>query len=333
MKGIMVDNAYRALKEVMALEENHNFIVITDDDKEAIGRVFEKAAKKITSRVTFYKFSSELRPFEDIPEDLILLLKDVDMAVTLFASYEEETPFRVKLVDKILSVAKKLGHGPGITESMMIKGPMSVDFGKMIENSKALIGILSGAVLVKIKAPAGTDIELDITDRPFITDAFIENGHFGNLPPGEVACAPVETKGTGSIVCDASVGSLGKVPYPLIVKIEWGRAIAFECKDKAFGKKCQESLSADENSTMIGELGIGLNPGARITGELLEDEKALRTGHIAFGNNLDMPGGQNMSKTHIDFVFKNPTMTFVFKDNTEKTVMKNGIISVMDDVN
>lgn len=59
----------------------------------------------------------------------------------------------------------------------------------------------------------------------------------------------------------------------------------------------------DEEARIIGELGIGLNPGAKLSGILLEDEKALKTVHIAFGNNENMDGVQNKSITHRDFLF------------------------------
>ena len=80
----------------------------------------------------------------------------------------------------------------------------------------------------------------------------------------------------------------------------------------------------DEEAGIIGELGIGLNPGAKLRGILLEDEKAIKTAHIAFGNNTDMVGGQNTSITHRDFLFYKPTIKVTYKDGSTKILMKNG---------
>ena len=44
-------------------------------------------------------------------------------------------------------------------------------------------------------------------------------------------------------------------------------------------------------------------PGARLTGEVLEDEKALGTAHIAFGASQG-PGGANTATVHIDGVMR-----------------------------
>jgi len=50
----------------------------------------------------------------------------------------------------------------------------------------------------------------------------------------------------------------------------------------------------------------------------LEDEKAFRTIHIAFGMNTDM-GGKIESKTHDDGIVTNPTVKF-----DGKIIMEHG---------
>ncbi|MCS7099138.1 MAG: hypothetical protein RMH84_02530 [Sulfolobales archaeon] len=68
----------------------------------------------------------------------------------------------------------------------------------------------------------------------------------------------------------------------------------------------------------LGEFGIGTNPGARISGIVLEDEKALGTVHIALGSNFDF-GGRVKAPIHLDGVIRNPD---VYVDN--KLVMRSG---------
>jgi leucyl aminopeptidase (aminopeptidase T) len=61
-----------------------------------------------------------------------------------------------------------------------------------------------------------------------------------------------------------------------------------------------ETLEAGgENGRTIAELGIGTNPGATITGAILEDEKAEGTVHVAFGTNIGIVGA-NQASVHID---------------------------------
>ena len=75
------------------------------------------------------------------------------------------------------------------------------------------------------------------------------------------------------------------------------------------------------NSRNIGELGIGLNPQATITGNMLEDEKAFRTCHFAIGENYD---NDAPSLIHLDGVVRYPTIVLKYSDGTEKTILLNG---------
>ena len=93
-------------------------------------------------------------------------------------------------------------------------------------------------------------------------------------------------------------------------------------------KKISELTAVDEQASVIGELGIGLNPGTRITGNMLEDEKTLGTAHIAFGNNADFPGGgKNFSKIHRDYLFYRPTIVVEYLDSNKKVVLRKGEIN------
>ena len=57
---------------------------------------------------------------------------------------------------------------------------------------------------------------------------------------------------------------------------------------------------------------------------MLEDEKAGETAHIAFGNNMDMDGGQNDSKTHRDYLFYKPTIIATYFDGSTREILKDG---------
>ena len=115
------------------------------------------------------------------------------------------------------------------------------------------------------------------------------------------------------------------------VILENGKIKKFESADTKLVKKIIELTNVDEHAKMIGELGIGINPGARITGNMLEDEKAIGTAHIAFGNNEDFPGGgKNRSKVHRDYLFYRPTIEAIYKDKTHRVVISKGEFLLKD---
>jgi leucyl aminopeptidase (aminopeptidase T) len=70
-----------------------------------------------------------------------------------------------------------------------------------------------------------------------------------------------------------------------------------------------EAKPDGEGVRTIAELGIGTNPSARITGNVMTDEKVMGTIHIAIGHNAVAPyGGQNRAPIHLDGVMGNPTV-------------------------
>jgi hypothetical protein len=65
------------------------------------------------------------------------------------------------------------------------------------------------------------------------------------------------------------------------------------------------------------EVGIGLNEKARITGNMLEDEKLRGTCHLAPGN----------VRCHVDMLIDKPTITVFYGDGTTKEIMRNGALA------
>jgi leucyl aminopeptidase (aminopeptidase T) len=74
----------------------------------------------------------------------------------------------------------------------------------------------------------------------------------------------------------------------------------------------------------VGEFAFGINPKARFVDEFLEAEKILGTVHVAFGENMDMPGGKNPSKNHMDMLISKPTVTVTKKDGKTIKILEKG---------
>jgi leucyl aminopeptidase (aminopeptidase T) len=324
----MTISAQKAMIHVLKLDKEDDVLIITDKHTKREGEAFYTAAIEYGSTAYLYFLPENNRPLLEIPSELSNLIEGKTIVLNVFKGMAEETPFRVKLIDNILTTKSvRVGHCPGITKSMMIEGPMNIDYSEMVIAANKLINSFKNAKQVHITAPGGTDIILCIKDRGFSTDTqLIDGSHIANLPCGEIWCGPIETKGNGLIVCDGSIGDIGNVRKPLKIFLEEGKIIKIESEDQKLVEDIEKLINIDEEARILGELGIGLNPGAKLTGNLLEDEKALKTAHIAFGNNEDMEGGQNKSKTHRDFLFNKPTMKVIFKDGSSKILLKEGEI-------
>jgi leucyl aminopeptidase (aminopeptidase T) len=129
------------------------------------------------------------------------------------------------------------------------------------------------------------------------------------------------------LVVDGSIGAVGTVVAPVRLELRGGRIASIACDDTKLLDEVRRLTSIDDQASVIGELGIGINPQARIVGRMLEDEKAFRTAHVAFGNNDDF-GGRNGSSTHLDFLFHRPSVVAARPDRSLRYLLQDGDIRV-----
>ncbi len=314
-----------AMVHVLDLVPEDRVLVVTDRSTSVCGQAFAAGARAHGCPVTTFSLPEKNRPLQDMPPEMQALLADTTVVINAIVGDSREIPFRLQWIHAIeVSGHIRMGHSPGIDEDMMVSGPMKVDYPQMLAAATGLIAGFSGASTIHITTPAGTDLHLDVTDRPFIHDlkATVEVG--ANLPCGEIYCAPVETGADGILVVDGCFGAHGQVPSPVAITVAQGQAVDVDCDDDKVTETIAGLMDTDTGSRTIAELGIGLNPGARITPRMLEAEKAHRTAHIAFGSNEGFPGGKNHSTMHMDYLIKQPTMEVFFPDGRSSMVMENG---------
>jgi len=321
----MTGAAVQALKKLFDISSNNRVLILTDIHCKRIAEAFKNASKEFGCHVETFEINEQNRPLKEPPEALLKMLTGSSIVLNIIKAYSEEIPFRIKWIFKVEESKKiKMGHMPGITEDMMLRS-VNVDYHKMRAVSDSLIRAFQKAVKIHITTKEGTNLILGVKDRLFTGEFGLINGEMINLPCGEVYCAPLETEADGVVVFNASIGDIGLLKTPLKVYLEKGRITKFDSEDKNLINKINNLQNVDEDSMVIGELGIGVNPGAAITGNMLEDEKALGTAHIAFGNNEDFPGGgMNKSKIHRDYLFYRPTIEVIYSDGSKQVITRQG---------
>jgi len=323
---LMTATAINAMDSAMNLTSSDRILILTDVHSRSIANAFKQAGFSKGCEVDVYQLDESIRPVKEIPAGLLALLHDKTIVLNIIKAFADEIQFRIKWIFMIKEKESiKCAHMPGITESMMTDGPLNVDFEEMKTRADSLIALLKDAELLHIYTVEGTDLKIGIKGRRFIDDIYIKSGQMANLPCGEIYCAPEETSADGVVVFNASIGDIGLLKTPIKIFLERGKIEKLESSDAELVQKVIELSKIDEYAKVIGELGIGINPGARITGNMLEDEKAIGTAHIAFGNNEDFPGGgKNRSKIHRDYLFHRPTIEAYYKDKTSRKIIHNG---------
>jgi leucyl aminopeptidase (aminopeptidase T) len=193
---------------------------------------------------------------------------------------------------------------PGVTEDMLAR-IMAGDFDLMARRSQQVAGLLTEAIEAHVSCPRGTDFTLDLTGREGLPDDGIltEPGAFGNLPCGEGFVAPLG--GAGRIVVAGTLASVGMADPPVTLTVVDGHLVAAE---DGLGPQFIELLRGKgAQGTNLAELGVGTNERAKLTGQVLEDEKILGTVHVAFGASAGI-GGTVSVPIHLDVVVLDATL-------------------------
>ncbi|MBI2101525.1 aminopeptidase [Candidatus Woesearchaeota archaeon] len=289
------------LKDCMNLKPDESCLTVTDSRLKPIGNKLYRNSLKIAKQSKLMLVpipeSHGTEPPRNVAGEM-LKYNVILLATTKSLSHTKARHSASKKGSRIASM-------PGITIDMM-KRALNIDFHKLRKINKKLTSRLKNKNKIRITTRKGTDIEFYLKGRKWLGDdgIYTKKGAFGNLPAGEIFIAPLEGKTNGKIIVDASVGGIGKVDKNIEIRVKNGFIADVNGGKTAgiFKKSLKHRLYRN-----VAELGIGTNYKAKITGNVLEDEKAAGTCHIAFGNNRHF-GGKIDVPFHVDAVIKNPTI-------------------------
>lgn len=298
--------------DCLRTKKGERAIVICDKPKRKIGADLFDALVAAGADAIFCEIMPRKQHSEEPPPYVADFLKGADVFLVPASKSMTHTQAR-------RSAALKGARGatlPDVTEEMIAR-TMSADYTEIEKRTIRLAKILKGAKRIHVATKKGTDVEIVAEGKEFYLDTGIltKPGAFSNLPAGEIYLAPVEGKSSGIVVFDASFAGMGMLSAPLIIEIEKGMAK----KIKGDRGKLARMLDAPgPKGRNLAELGIGTNDKARITGNVLEDEKVMGTIHFAFGDNSNFGGGVKVD-VHLDGLVMKPS---VVADGKE--IIRNG---------
>lgn len=286
------------LKNNLFIEEHESIAIVTDDSLKEIAGIFYDASTSSGNEAVFIEMKTRSKSGEEPPHMVSEAMKASDVCICITEHSLTHTNARRDASANGTRVVTM----PGVTLDMLQEGAISADYQKVEQLTKEYCVLLDEGEEVVLKKDDHT-LTMSIKGRKAIpsTGIFREKGDSGNLPSGESYIAPLETDANGSIIVDGAIAGIGVLQEPIVLTVEDGRLIDASGKD---GKKLLEILGDGDGRT-IAELGIGTNKSARLTGNVLEDEKVYGTVHIAFGSNKSF-GGQTDAGVHIDCVIKSP---------------------------
>jgi hypothetical protein len=307
-------------------------LIVCDSEKAEIGRAFADGALGLGLWTRLSMLEAVKEPRRAVPKHLSETVtgQKPEIFINLLRGVGEETPFRIKLIHlETRDKKSRLGHCPGVSLRMLTGGALALtvdEHREMQDLARTLIRTLDHTATVEVTSPAGTAFSLSTAGRPFYTDTLIDwkQMKWMNLPTGEVLAAPVEDSLQGTVVCDLAVGGVGPLREPIELTVNNGVISGVASPDQEARQQVESAFATDKWAKVVGEYAFGINPKATSLTEFLETEKIKRTIHVAFGNNLDMPGGRNPSANHMDFLISDPTVKITKESGETFTVMEDG---------
>ena len=281
------------VRRCLRVEAGEEVVVVVDLATRMIGEALRDEARAVGGDAVLMVMDGRATDGTEPPASIAAALAACDVFIAPTTRSLSHTSAR-----KRASEAGARGATmPGVTEDMLAR-VMAVDFDAMGSRSKAVAAALEAGTRARVTCPRGTDLRVAIDGRPGISDdgELTERGAFGNLPCGEGFITPVYGEGT---IVAASLAPLGLSIDPARLTVAEGRLVA---ADGGLGPQFIELLlSHGALGTNLAELGVGTNDRARLTGNVLEDEKILGTVHVAFGASAGI-GGTVSVPIHLDVV-------------------------------
>jgi leucyl aminopeptidase (aminopeptidase T) len=283
----------------LAVRPGEEVLVVVDPATRAIGEALREEASQASADALLAVMDERATDGTEPPRTLAAALSECDVFIAPTSRSLSHTAARKRASEGGARGATM----PGVTGDMLAR-VMAVDFDTMATRSRAVAELLEHGSNARVTCPRGSELLLDLSGRPGIADDgdLTASGAFGNLPCGEGFIAPLG--GEGRIVA-SSLAPLGLSREPTTLTVAGGRIVTAQ---DGLGPEYLERLQAHgEDGTNLAELGVGTNDRARLTGNVLEDEKILGTVHVAFGASAGI-GGTVSVPIHLDVVILDATL-------------------------
>lgn len=322
-------SAQTVIKTCMDIRRGENVLIVCDPTTGDIGQALHEAANERSDRVLLIVMPKARHHGEEPPSPVANLMRQQQVVIA---------PTRYSLthtraIRQSVRGGARVATMPGMTNEMFSRGGMSADFNEIKQKISDLTTYFRRRRIVHVKSEQGTDVSFEVNWREWKLD---DNGicnrpkMLTNLPAGKAFIMPREGTMNGKVVIDGSWES-NLVDEPITLVIEQGMVMDVKGGTTAatirqeFGEAAKRLRTKDrENVWTVAEFGFGMNPQARLSGNVLEDEKRLGTCYFSVGDNTAL-GGTSAVGIHIPGVLKNAS---VWLDETQ--IITNGEFTLWD---
>jgi leucyl aminopeptidase (aminopeptidase T) len=304
----VASTARRVVTEYLAVKSGERFAIVVDTRTDhEIPSELARAARELGAEPIVVEIEALPRSGAEPPAHAARAMAAADVVICAASTSLYHTAAK--------AVAQRAGvrgdfNAPYRADAWR-NGAMTADLFAIRERAERLAALWRGTRETRVTSPAGTDLRATVAGREpvaWLTGICRKPGEVSALPGGEVSLPPVEGTAEGIVVWERVASDLGPLEGPVRIEIRAGRATAIDGGQSA--ARLREIVAIVRDADNIGEIGIGLNPAARIGDEITEAKKAFGTVHIALGDSANEYGGQVESDVHLDGLVMAPTVEF-----------------------
>ncbi len=291
------------IEDCLAVKEGEDVVVVCNPATDSLAERLREGAESVGAEAVLTMMAEREQHGTEPPDSVAAAMLKADVLLVPTVQSLSHTAARRAATD----AGARAATLPGATEEMLAR-VMSADMGELRRRGRELADLLTAGREAHITSADGSDLSLNLEGREGIPDSgeLGEPGAFGNLPCGEGFISPHHDSGSGKLVVDGVIASIGIPEKPVELTITDGALV--DATGEMGEELMRQLTAAGPDGTRVAELGIGTNEKAVLTGELLEDEKLLGTVHIAFGASAGI-GGEIQVPVHLDCVVMKPTLT------------------------
>jgi 2,5-dihydroxypyridine 5,6-dioxygenase len=302
----MVVGARKLLEVCANVQPGEEVLVVSDHPQSGIVRAIAAAALAMEAEPVVTYMSPRARDGQEPPAAIAAAMKAAGVFLTPVGTSITHTTALKEAIEAG-------GRGLVLTQwrdDMLVRGGIEADFPGIAPLCRDLAAAFGEGRQLRVTTRAGTDLEMDIRGRRGnALTCIVGPGEFSPVPTVEANVSPVEGTTRGRIVADVSVPyvGIGILREPIDLKVADGLITSIDGGDQARDLKGILEGFNDPMVFNIAEYGMGLNPMARVTGCMLEDEAVLGTAHIGIGTSITL-GGFVKAACHYDLLLRDPTV-------------------------
>jgi leucyl aminopeptidase (aminopeptidase T) len=259
----------------------------------------------------------DTRPHPDIepPAPLAAAMKSADVIIELAWMYLLHT----RALDEARRAGARFACLTMITPEILKRciGPIE-HYARVLQLGETVTQLLTKAEDMRITTPAGTDLVCNIAGR-LIDHAAKRIFGPGEItfPGGQVSWYPRPESIHGKMVLDGSIWppeEIGLIRTPIELTVRSG--VVTRVDGGAEARILDAWFRRWDNPHIydLAHLSYGLNPGARLTGNILEDERVFGCAEVGIGAQppslgiFEVPAAEAVSG-HTDAIMLRPTVT------------------------